>query len=128
MLRGLLLVLASSVAMGQSPPSWVKRTQGAEPGRGPGAELREHELRVPPIQLGNRARPAPYQPQELLELVPTGKHSEAGFRQLSNKRTGAICTLLIGPVSPSFDFGVLVNPSTVPHDPIVRNDLSACTK
>jgi hypothetical protein len=129
MLLGFVLVLVSSVPMDKPPAPGVKRTQGADSGRDTGAGLCEHKLRVPPPQLGSMPGPAPSRPPESLELVPTGKLSEPGFRQLRSKRSHTTCTLLIAPLSPSFDSGgILVNPSTLPHDSIVRNDLSACTK
>jgi hypothetical protein len=128
MLLRILLVLAGSVAMDQPPASGVKSTADAESSPGTGAGLGEHKFRVPPLQLGSVARPAPFQLLQPFELIPTVKPPEPRFRQLRNKRTRTICTLLIVPTPPSLDSGMLVNPSNDPRDPIVRNDLSTCTK
>jgi hypothetical protein len=128
MLLGLLLVLAGSVAMDPPPASSVKRTPDVESGPGTRADLAEQKFRVLPLQVGSIVRPAPLRLLQPFELIPTRTLPERGFSQLRNKRTGALCTLLILPVSPSLDSQILANPTTDPRDPIVRNDLSACTK
>ncbi len=120
----LLLVLAGIVATDQPPAGGrTARALGAHPDA---ATEPGQPCRVPPLQLGSAARTGPFKLLKPFELAPTSKSREPGLVQLRNRRTGVTCTMLIVPVTPSVDPGMLVNASDHHLDPIVRNDLSPC--
>jgi hypothetical protein len=99
---------------------------GAQPAAATEGGRPERPLKVPPLQHGSAARTGLFKPLQPFELVPTSKSKEPGLMQLRNRRTGVTCTLLIVPVEPSVDAGMLVTTSDHHLDPIVRNDLSPC--
>jgi hypothetical protein len=67
-----------------------------------------------------------------LETVRLSTHGpqpgKASVGQLTNRRTGVTCTLLIAPVKPLVDPGSVVPTHDHHADGIVRNDLSPCVE
>jgi hypothetical protein len=122
-----LLVLAGLIVAEGSPAGRVlSGTFSARPAVAAGLGRPEQPFNAPPLQRGGVARPNPFQLLKPLELVPLSHSTDSGFVQLRSKRTGVTCTMLIVPVDPSVDPGILVTTSEDRPDPIVRNELSPC--
>ena len=127
MVPAFLLVLAGLAAMDQPAAERPSGGPAADAGMAAAAARAEERFTLAPAQRGEPARPGSFQLAQPFELVPTRSAPQSGFMQLRNKRAGVTCTMLIVPVSPSLDAGIL-KPTPQLHDPIVQNDSSACAR